>query len=150
MWFEEERDSYPSFQVWRPASVGSTIYNKIGDVQLQSDDQVTGSDDYQTANITLTGNNTIEVQSGDVVGYYHPPDARYRVRTIQTDGYMLYQFSGSYDSVDLNNNINNNDRRQPLIQFTIGKCAFIQAQLLTTSHCIDCSLCYSICSYVHR
>ena len=29
---------YPFIQVWRPSSVGSTIYNKIGEVQLQSDD----------------------------------------------------------------------------------------------------------------
>ena len=70
------------FQVWRPASVGSTMHSNVGEVQL-SDDQVTrGSDDYWEANIILTGNNTIKVQSGDVVGYYHPPDARYRVRTI--------------------------------------------------------------------
>ena len=109
------------FQVWQPASVDSTIYNKIGEVQLQSDDQVTGSGDYRTANIILTGNNTIEVQSGDVVGYYHPPDARYRVTTIQTRGYRLYQFNGSHESVDLNNNIGNDDNRQPLIQFTISK-----------------------------
>ena len=31
------------------------------------------------ANINLTGNSTIEIQSGDVVGYYNPPDARYRI-----------------------------------------------------------------------
>ena len=74
------------------------------------------------ATIILTGNNTIEVQSGDVVGYYHPLQSRYRVRTIQTEGYILYQFSGSHESVDLNNIIDSDDRRQPLIQFTIGKC----------------------------
>ena len=113
-----ERNDYPCFQVWR--SVGSRMYNKIGEVQLQSDDQVTGSGDYQTANIILTGNNTIKVQSGDVVGYYHPPDARYRVRTIKTDGYILYQFSGSPKSVNLTVDIKNDNNRQPLIQFTIG------------------------------
>ena len=111
---------YPFFQVWRPASVGSTIYNRIGQVQLQLD-QVTFINSFRVANIILTGNNTIEVQSGDVVGYYHPPDAHFRVRTIQTDGYRLYQFSGSPDSVNLSNNIANDDNRQPLIQFTLGK-----------------------------
>ena len=111
---------YPFFQVWRPASVGSTIYNRIGQVQLQLD-QVIFINLVPVANITLTGNNTIEVQSGDVVGYYHPPNAHFRVRTIQTRGYRLYQFSGSPDSVDLSNNIGNDDNRQPLIQFIIGK-----------------------------
>ena len=111
--------NYPFFQVWRLAVDSTTIYNKISEVQL-SDDQVTGSGNPRTATITLTGNNTIEVQSGDVVGYYHPPQSRYRVRTIQTRGYIQYRFNGSHDSVDLNNNIGRNDQRQPLIQFTIG------------------------------
>ena len=114
------RNQYPFFQVWRAESVGSTVYNKIGEVQLQSNDQVTGNGHYRTANIILTGNNTIEFQSGDVVGYYHPHDARYRVRTIETDGYILYQFSGSSELVDLGNNDDNDNNRQPLIQFTIG------------------------------
>ena len=30
-----------SFQVWRPTSVDLTVYNKIGEVHLQSDNQVT-------------------------------------------------------------------------------------------------------------
>ena len=119
--FDNSTNDYLSFQVCRPSSVGSTMYNKIGEVQLQSDDQLTGSGNFQTANITLTGNNTIEVQSGDVVGYYHPPDARYQVRTIQTDGYILYRFNGSRSSVDLNNSFKSNNYRQPLIQFIIGK-----------------------------
>ena len=122
------RIEYPIFQVWRPASSDSTIYNKIGEVQLQSDDQVTGSGDYRTANIILTGNNTIEVQSGDVVGYYHPPQSRYQVRTISTDGYIQYQFNGSHESVDLNNYQNTSNEYQPLIQFAIGKSVLNQAQ----------------------
>ena len=119
------RSEFPFFQVWRPASAGSTIYNKIGEVQLQSDNQVTrirrNRRNILVANIILTGNNTIEVQSGDVVGYYHPPDARYRVRTIRTRGYTLYQFSGAFELTDLNDHIDDDNRRQPLIQFTIGK-----------------------------
>ena len=117
--WEWERD-YPVFQVWRQIG-GSTMYNKIGKVQLQSNDEVTkGSNDYWEQNIILTGNNIIEVQSGDVVGYYHPFDAHYRVPSIQTDGYTLYQFNGSHESVDLNNGYNYMDH-QPLLQFTIGK-----------------------------
>ena len=118
-----DRIDYPVFQVWRPISVGS-IYNKISEVQLQSNDEVTGSGNRRTANIILTGNNTIEIQSGDVVGYYHPLQSRYRVRTIRTDGYILYQVSGSPESVDLSNNNDNDNNRQPLIQFIIGRCAF--------------------------
>ena len=128
------RSEFPSFQFWRAVSVGSTLYNKIGEVQLQSDDQVTlgRSNEYGEANITLpiTGNNTIEIQSGDVVGYYHPPDARYQVRTNQTDGYMLYRFNISSvpTSLNLSDADQNNNNRQPLIQFTIGKYIFSQSQ----------------------
>ena len=116
------RIEYPLFQVWRPwpPSTSSTTYIKIGEVQL-SDDEVTGSGNYQTANIILTGNDTIEVQSGDVVGYYHPHDARYRVRTIQTNGYILYEYAGSHESVDLNSNLHEKNEQRPLIQFTIGE-----------------------------
>ena len=91
---------------------------------------MTGSGHFRTANITLTGNNSVEVQSGDVVGYYHPPDARYQVRTIQTDGYILYRFNGSRASVDLNNSFKSSNYRQPLIQFTIGKSACNQVNCL--------------------
>ena len=115
---------YPSFQVWRPSSAGSTIYNKIGEVQLQSDDQVTGIGFYQTANIVLTGNNTIEFQSGDVVGYYHPPQSRYQVVNIfhTGNGYMLYRFDGSPapTSIDIGERDVKLDFYQPLLQFSIG------------------------------
>ena len=110
------------FQVWRPSSVGPTIYNRTGEVQLQSN-QVTGSGTYRTANIILTGDDTIEFQSGDVVGYYHPSNARYQVRDISTPGYVLYRFDGS--PVPYSVNLSEYDAiggtsRQPLIQFMIG------------------------------
>ena len=121
--FFSNRNGYPFFQVWRPASVGSTMYNKIGEVQLQSDDQVTGSGDYQTATIILTGKNRIDVQLGDVVGYYHPSNSRYVVRDIQTDGYVLYRFNGlpaADNSEDINQTNFMFNNRQPLLQFAIG------------------------------
>ena len=116
------RNDYLFFQVWRPASDGSTVYNKIGEVQLQSDDQVTtGSNGLLEANIALTGNNTIEVQSGDVVGYYQPSDTRYVVINIIHNRYLLHQFNGSPgpNSVDLTDR-NVRFASRPLLQFTVG------------------------------
>ena len=117
--------NYPIIQVWRPVSIGSMIYNKIGEVQLSSSDQVTGNDNKRLVTVILTDNNIIEVQPGDVVGYYHPPRSRYRVRTRRINGYILYLFEGSrirtLTSVNLMNANRNNNRRQPLIQFSIGK-----------------------------
>ena len=114
--------SYPLFQIWRPVSNGSTIYNKIGEVQLESNDQVTG-EYHQKATIIVTADNTIEVQSGDVVGYYHPPNSRYLIKTRKANGYIQYQLNGSSNasSVDLNNAYMYDYQKQPLIQFTIGK-----------------------------
>ena len=125
--FDDSTSSnYPLFQVWRPVSVGSVIYDKIGEIQLESDDQVFGSSNNQLVIIIPTGNNTIEVQPGDVVGYYHPPQSRYLVRTIRTNGYILYQFNGppNSNSVNLSNADNADNQRQPLIEFTIGKVEF--------------------------
>ena len=121
--------NYPFFQVWRPVSVGSTIFNKVGEVSLQSDDELSEvSNVTQIATIVLTDNDTMEVQSGDVVGYYHPPQSNYQVRALSTEGYRIYQFIGSSESVELNNYVDIDDNRKPLIQFTIGKCAVNQAQ----------------------
>ena len=117
-----DRNEHPVIQVWRPALNGSEIYHKIGEVQLL-DHQVTRFRSNRfIVNITLTDNNTIAVQSGDVVGCYHPPDTRYPIRTRPVDGYVLYQFSASHPltSVDLSN-ANRINYQQPLIQFTIGK-----------------------------
>ena len=38
---------------------------------------IRGSNNYNGANFILTGNNTIEIQSEDVVGYHHPPQSPY-------------------------------------------------------------------------
>ena len=115
------RSEYPFFQVWRPASFGSTVYNKIGEVQLQSDDQLTNSSNNLIANIILTGDNTIEFQSGDVVGYYQPPDTHYQVAVTSDTDYELNWFNGSpaSNSVDLNER-DGAYIGQPLLQFTIG------------------------------
>ena len=69
--FNNTRRNYLFFQVWREESVSSTVYNKIGEVQLLSDDQVTrGSNNYWEANIILNSANAIEFQSGDVVRFF--------------------------------------------------------------------------------
>ena len=121
VFFMNDRSEYPIFQVWRPSSVGSTIYNKIGEVQLQSDNQVTGRNNNRIANIILTGNNTIEFQSGDVVGYYQPPDTRYEVAVTSASNNTLNWFNGSpaLNSVDLSER-DGEYTGQPLLQFTIG------------------------------
>ena len=107
--------------MWRPELVNSGIYNKVDEVQLTSND-VIGIGNRRFAAITLTGNKTVEVQSGDVVGYYHPLDSHYKVGTVQNSNYILYHFGGSDNSRIILNSSTPNDQRQPLIHFIIGKC----------------------------
>ncbi|XP_065899406.1 ephrin type-A receptor 4-like isoform X2 [Dysidea avara] len=119
---ETDRNDYPYFQVWRPSSNNSLIYTNIGEVQLQ-ESQVSqcNSNRYCNVNIVLTGNDTIEFLSGDVVGYYHPSLPRYRIATINISGYVQYRFilSSMPSSVNLNH-ANGSDLLLPLIQFVIG------------------------------
>ena len=98
------------------------IYNKTGEIQLQSENQVTEGFNNFEKTIILTGEKRLEFQPGDVIGYYQPPESRYRVLDVDTMGYVLYQFNGTFpDTLNLSeaNQILNN--RQPLLQFTFGK-----------------------------
>jgi len=108
--------------MWRPSSPNSTIYNKIDEVVILEDHVSTGSDGFLEVNISLSGDNRTEFQSGDVVGYYHPNDVRYTIRDLLTDGYVLYEFTANQtDSVNLIDADITRNRRQPIIQFTISK-----------------------------
>ena len=109
-------------QVWRSSSTGSPVYNKIDEVQLKLDEQLIDSNNFTIVNISLTGNDTLEFQSGDVIGYYHPDQSRYRVTDIQTTGYVLYRFNGSssLDSFNISQSEKVLNSRQPLIQFIVG------------------------------
>ena len=126
------RDDYLYFNVWRLSSTTSMVYTNTGEVQLQ-ESQVSqcNSDGYCNVSIVLTGNDRIEFQSGDVVGYYHPSDARYQVRNLMTDGYVLYRIDGSLTSTADLNNVRGNriiNQQQPLIQFVIGNVHYIPSK----------------------
>ena len=109
------------FQIWRPSSTSSQLYHKIDEVQLQSDEQVTKGINNFLVNVTLSGDNAIEFQSGDVIGYYHPPDSRYLVVDITTNGYVQYQFNGSLnDSANISEANKVFKARKPLFEFAIG------------------------------
>jgi len=119
---DKNRNDYPYIQVWRPSSQDSTIYTKIAQVQVKHSH--INKLEYIEADIPLVGLNRIPVQLGDVVGYYHPFDAGYKVRTIETIGYLLYEFlddGSTAKSIDLNNARRQTNHRQPLIKFTVGK-----------------------------
>ena len=109
-------------QVWRSSFTGSPVYNKIEEVQLKLDEQLIDSNNFAIINISLIGNNALEFQSGDVIGYYHPARSRYQVTEIQTTGYVLYRFNGSssLDSLNISQSERVLNSRQPLLQFIVG------------------------------
>ena len=109
--------------MWRSSSSNSRIYNKVDEVQLQSDDQVIEGYYNYEATVTLTDENRIEFQSGDIIGYYHPHESRYQIKDASTRGYILYRFDGSPapNSVNLSAANDTFIYRQPLLQFTVGK-----------------------------
>ena len=112
-----KRENSLYIQVWRSSFTGSPVYNKIDEVQLKLDEQLMDNNNFTIINISLTGNDALEFQSGDVIGYYHPAQSRYQVTEIQTTGYVLYRFNGSSSLDSLN--ISQSDKvlrfRQPLL-----------------------------------
>ena len=119
---DDQRHDFPYIQVWRLSSQHPTVYNKVAQILVTKSHIVDLR--YTEANIPLTGSNRIRVQSGDVIGYLHPNDAAYKVRSMQTPGYELFQFNGyspTVTTIDLNNHNERLTPRQPLLSFEIGK-----------------------------
>ena len=79
---------------------------------------------YYLANVSFTGANRIEFQSGDVIGYYLPNILRYTVWNIGTRGYTSFSISANnpLSSFDTDSDDSNeNSDRQSLIQVLYGK-----------------------------
>ena len=118
----QNNNNFLTFQLWRPLLSDTMIYSKVGEIQLQSEYQVTEGYNNFEATIILTGDKRLEFQPGDVIGYYHPPESRYRVLDVETMGYKLYRFDeisppDTLNLIEANKTLN----RQPLLQFTYGK-----------------------------
>ena len=116
----EDRNN-PCIQVWRPTFLGSKVFNKVGEVFVTKDHIVNLT--YTEANIPLTGSSRIRVESGDVIGYGHPRSTAYSVLTAILSGHVLYEFYGysATKTLNLNNSDRQNDARQPLVSFELGK-----------------------------
>jgi len=111
--------NFPYIQVWRQLSA-SQNYILVDGVQIQSNHLNTRLT-YLEAIISLTGDNRIQFLSGDVIGFYNPPDSGYIIRDVATTGYAYHVFPGSIASSFDFNNFSFTNNGQPLIQFTLGK-----------------------------
>ena len=112
----------PLFQVWHPTSPNSSVYNKIGEIQLPSGEfiPVGAGRAYHSASLSLNSNSQIEFQSGDD---YQPSNPRRLIGSIQTSGYNSYSntVTSPTTSIDTSNVDNIEDNRQPLIAVMFGK-----------------------------
>jgi len=115
---------FPLFQVWRPSTPNSSVYEKIGEVQLPGGDFIGDLlDNYFLANVLLSDSEQIEFQFGDIIGYYQPADPRRLIWSIETTGYTAYSNSvaSPTDIIDISNVDNVENERQPLVAITFGK-----------------------------
>jgi len=115
----------PYLEVWHQTTPGISVFDKVGEVQLVESEIVEEVDGnslmYYFVNITLTDDDRIEFEAGDVIGYYQLSNSRYQVWSVSTAGYTAYSNQASIplnesDLVKLS--IGNN--RRPLIQLTTG------------------------------
>ena len=90
--YDNTGTNLPYIQVWRQSPTSQLNYSLVNQVQIQSRHLNTQS---TQANIPLTGNSRIQFLSGDVIGFYNPPDSGYVTRDMQTPGYVMYVFIGS-------------------------------------------------------
>ena len=130
-------DDLPVFQTWRPLSPGSSVYNKI--VQVQITDTIVMDGNYCIANITISDINVTEFHSGDVIGYYQGSDL---IWNIQTDGYTSYIIDDHNNSITAINisDVAGMNQQQPLIHMIIGKNCFYHSYIPPHFNAIPCNL----------
>jgi len=116
--YSNSTDDLPVIQIWRPSSPGSSVYNRI--VQVQVKDTIVMEGNHSIANTMISDINETEFQSGDVIGYYQPYDS---IWNAQADGYISYTISDANSSITAINisNVLWKNRLQPLIQVIFGK-----------------------------
>ena len=117
---------YPSVQVWHPTS--STEYTRVdtecalteNDISMMKDGH---GHDYYLGNVSCTGNNRTEFQSGDVIGYHQSSPVRYRLWNIMFNGYTLYchETSSPLNTFTISNDVPTYNHLQPMIELMYGK-----------------------------
>ena len=127
------------FQVWRPSSPDSVVYNKVGEITLREDDVTEVTTDnmtrYWLVNMSLSSDQRIEFQSGDLMGYYHTRNPRYRVHNNpDPNDYQSYSIDNNTGPAETFN-ISHPDvsviNRQPLFNIQYGKCIVVQVIQIT-------------------
>ena len=120
-------EGYPSVQVWHPTS--STEYTRVDTECALTASYISlvrngNGNNYHLGNVSCTGNNRIEFQSGDVIGYHHGSSVLYRLWSIDTNGYTSYYYRHTnhpLNTFNISNGVTSYSNRQPLIEVMYGK-----------------------------
>ena len=115
--------NYPTVQVWHPTS--SRVYTRVDtECPLTNNDisrMTDMGDEYYLGNVTCTGDNRIQFESGDIIGYHQSNEVRYSVWNIVTTGYTSY-FRDEDNPINMfSTNTDETETWQPLIQVLYGK-----------------------------
>ena len=90
-------DNSPVFQIWRPSSFGSNVYNRVGQAQFRFEILLEDANKfYFTGAEMMVENYQNEFQPGDVIGYYQPSNAHRLIWSIEgTNEYVSYSNNAS-------------------------------------------------------
>ena len=118
---------YPSVQVWHPTN--STEYTRVdtecpltaSEISNRMTDGNGGG--YFLGTVFCTGDNRIEFQSGDIIGYHHGSAVRYRLWSIDANRYTSYYHNTSNPLNTFSNSsgVQSIEERRPLIEVMYGK-----------------------------
>ena len=116
--------SLPVFQVWHPLTPGSNIYSKVGQVQFEAPEGENIRRRIHISNVSLTGSDRIEFQSGDVIGCYRPFFSHYTVGANNATHISYFTSSSSLSTTTINvSNVSYFESvLQPLINVMTGEC----------------------------
>ena len=117
--------SLPVFQVWHPLSPDLNVYSKIGQVQFFEAPEGENIIRVYISTVSLTGNDQIEFQSGDVIGCYQPFNSRYAAGLGATNTNYTSYFTSSSSLTTTTINVNSvnyfETMLRPLISVMIGE-----------------------------
>ena len=133
---DSSEGDYPIIQVWHPTS--SAEYTRVDTECPLTESGISRmrNGDYYLGNVSCTGDNRIEFQSGDIIGHYHANNVLYRLWNIGTAGYTSYVRDKDSPPNTFNvNGVDDSITRQPLIQVLYGKIRsykYIRRKLIAT------------------
>ena len=119
--------SFPSIQIWRRSTTELSKYILVGTLCILTDSDITmmsdSTGDYYLGNVSCIGDDRIQFQSGDIIGYHQDNPSHYQLWNTIAMGYTSYHRNANNPLETLNINAAGNIRtsnRQPLIQLIFG------------------------------